>query len=45
MSPNIHEQFCPACLEGRVCGEHETEHHAIFDYAAFTTVVKAAYVT
>ena len=31
MSPNTDEQFCPACLEGRVCGEHETEHHAIFE--------------
>ena len=35
MSQNPDEQFCPACLEGRVCGEHETEHHAIFVCDAF----------
>ena len=35
MSPNTDEQFCPACLEGRVCGEHETEHHAIFECDAY----------
>ena len=35
MSPNTDEQFCPACLEGRVCGEHEKEHHAIFECEAY----------
>ena len=31
MSSNSDEQSCPACLEGRVCGEHETEHHLIIN--------------
>ena len=29
------EQFCPACLEGRLDGEHETEHHAVFTCDAY----------
>ena len=30
MSSNTNEHSCPACLEGRVGSEHETEHHFIF---------------
>ena len=29
------EQFCPACLEGRLDGEHETEQHAVFECDAY----------
>ena len=29
------EQFCPACLEGRLDGEHETEQHAVFEFDAY----------
>ena len=35
MSSNPNEQSCPACLEGRVGGEHETEHHFIFNCDAY----------
>ena len=35
MSSDKNEQSCPACLEGRVGGEHETEHHFIFDCDAY----------
>ena len=35
MSSDRNEQSCLACLEGRVGGEHETEHHFIFDCDAY----------
>ena len=35
MSTDMNEQSCPACLEGRVGVEHETEHHLIFDCDAY----------
>ena len=35
LSPDPTEMSCPACLEGRVCGVQETEHHFIFDCDAY----------
>ena len=34
-TPNLNEQSCPACLDGRVGGEHETKHHAMFSCDAY----------
>ena len=43
MSSNPDEQSCPPCLEGRVCGEHETEHHFILDCYAFYHIRRSQY--
>ena len=29
------EYSCPACLEGKLDGEHKTEHHAVFKHDAY----------
>ena len=38
MSSNPNEQSCPACLEGRVGSEHETEHQLIFNCCAYNHI-------
>ena len=35
ISSDMTEQSCPACIEGRVGGEHEPEHHFIFNCDAY----------